>query len=85
MVDDGSDDETWAILQSAAKRIEGLHALSFARSFGKEAAMIAGLMHASGHAAVVIHAVLQHPPDLFPKMVQLWHGEGFEIVNAVKK
>jgi glycosyltransferase involved in cell wall biosynthesis len=85
VVDDGSDDDTWIILQKVAPRIRELRALSFARNFGKEAAIIAGLKHATGHAAVVIDADLQHPPDLIPKMVGRWHEEGFEIINAVKE
>jgi glycosyltransferase involved in cell wall biosynthesis len=85
VVDDGSDDETWEVLQKTAKQIKELRALSFARNFGKEAAIIAGLMHSSGHAAVVIDADLQHPPHLIPKMVRRWHDESFDIVNAVKE
>lgn len=85
VVDDGSDDDTWDTLQHAAESIAELHAISFTRNFGKEAAIVAGLSCATGNAAIVMDADLQHPPALIPEMVRLWRDHGYEIVNAIKQ
>ena len=85
VVDDGSDDDTWEILQRASEDISELRAISFTRNFGKEAAIAAGLSCASGQAVVVMDADLQHPPKLIPAMLRLWRDDGYEVVNAVKE
>ena len=85
VVDDGSDDNTWQTLSDVEDDIPELRALSFTRNFGKEAAIVAGLSCATGDAAIVMDADLQHPPSLIPEMVRLWRDEGCEVVNAVKE
>jgi polyisoprenyl-phosphate glycosyltransferase len=85
VVDDGSPDETWAVLTDLAARWPALRALRLSRNFGKEAALAAGLAHAEGEAVIVMDADLQHPPELIPEMVRLWAEEGHDVVNAVKR
>ncbi|ARP73960.1 glycosyltransferase [Streptomyces pluripotens] len=70
-VDDGSRDRTLAVLESLAERDSRLRYVSFSRNFGKEAALLAGLRHASGESVVVMDADLQHPPALIKRMVEL--------------
>lgn len=84
VVDDGSQDGTWAALQSLRSGIPELVALRLSRNFGKEGAIAAGLDAASGDACIVLDADLQHPPDLIPEMVRLWRDEGWDVVEAVK-
>ncbi|MEO7133734.1 MAG: glycosyltransferase family 2 protein [Vicinamibacterales bacterium] len=84
VIDDGSTDGTWAVLQSLASENSVLRAIRFSRNFGKEAAIAAGLDVAGGQAAIIMDADLQHPPDLIPIMVRLWQTEGWEVVEAVK-
>lgn len=84
VVDDGSTDRTWPLLEELSTRIPELEAVSLARNFGKEAAILAGLELARGDAAIIIDADLQHPPSLIPEMVRLWREGGFKVVNAVK-
>lgn len=84
VVDDGSTDDTWEVLEGAAKRLGNLRALRLSRRFGKELALTAGLEHARGDAVLVMDADLQHPPELVPGMVRAWREEGFEVVEAVK-
>ncbi len=84
LVDDGSRDRTWAVIDAFSKqdsRITGLH---FSRNFGKEAAICAALDQASGDAVILMDGDLQHPPEHIPEMVRLWHEEGYEIVEGVK-
>jgi dolichol-phosphate mannosyltransferase len=58
--------------------------LQFSRNFGHQAAITAGLDHASGDAVVMIDADLQDPPEVIPDLIRKWK-EGFEIVYAVRK
>ena len=83
LVDDGSDDATWELIEKEAaqnKKITGVH---FSRNFGKEAAVFAGMAHASGDVVVVMDCDLQHPPQLLPEMYALWN-EGYVVIEGVK-
>ena len=80
-VDDGSSDRTLLVLQRLADRDSRVRYVSFSRNFGKEAALLAGLRHASGDCVVVMDADLQHPPELIKRMVEL-SGQGYDQVIA---
>lgn len=84
VVDDGSRDDTWAMLQVLAREMPELRAVALSRNFGKEAAILAGLDGAKGQAVIVMDADLQHPPSLLPEMIALWQDSGANVVNAVK-
>jgi polyisoprenyl-phosphate glycosyltransferase len=84
LVDDGSKDATWPVIEAASRqdsRIVGLH---FSRNFGKEAAICAALEQASGDAVILMDGDLQHPPQHIPEMVRLWREDGYQIVEGVK-
>ncbi len=83
LVDDGSKDESWAIISDMAREDERVTAVRLSRNFGKEPALCAGLDAASGDAVIVMDADLQHPPEFIPEMVRLWK-EGAEVVEGVK-
>jgi glycosyltransferase involved in cell wall biosynthesis len=80
-VDDGSRDRTLVLLEQLAHRDSRVRYVSFSRNFGKEAALLAGLRHASGDSVVVMDADLQHPPELIKRMVDL-RGQGYDQVIA---
>lgn len=84
VVDDGSKDNTFAILSSLSDRNERIRAIRFSRNFGKEAALLAGLRAARGQAVITIDADLQHPPSLIPDMLKAWR-RGAKVVHAVKR
>ena len=71
LVNDGSKDATLAELKRLAALDERVHYLSFSRNFGKEAAMVAGLRHATGNYVAVMDADLQDPPAMLVEMVAL--------------
>lgn len=77
-VDDGSSDGTLAALRAAA-RDPGVRYVSFTRNFGHQAALRAGLRHASGRAVIVMDADFEHPPELIAQLVAAWRG-GAKIV-----
>jgi glycosyltransferase involved in cell wall biosynthesis len=82
-VDDGSRDDTWAILQGLAKNEPRVALLRLARNFGKEAALTAGLDHVQTDAALVLDADGQDPPELIPEFVAKWR-EGFDVVYGTR-
>jgi glycosyltransferase involved in cell wall biosynthesis len=82
-VDDGSTDSTLAILLSARLDHPEVKVISFSRNFGKEAALSAGLDHATGAAAVPMDVDLQDPPELLGPMVAKWL-EGYDVVYGVR-
>jgi glycosyltransferase involved in cell wall biosynthesis len=85
VIDDGSTDSTWEVLCDLSEKYAFVRAIRFARNFGKEAAIYAGLQHALGQAAIVMDADMQHPPDLIPKMIAIWRQGKVCMVEAVKK
>jgi glycosyltransferase involved in cell wall biosynthesis len=85
LVDDGSPDNTWEVIQQHAAIHPSTKGIRFSRNFGKEAAIAAGLETAAGEGILVMDADLQHPPDLIPSMVQAWREQNADIVSAVKQ
>ena len=77
-VNDGSRDGTLALLRQMAAQDKRIKYLSFSRNFGKEAAMYAGLQHASGDYAAVMDADLQDPPALLEEMYRAVTQEGYD-------
>lgn len=67
-VNDGSKDRTLAILRELNQKNNSVRYLSFSRNFGKEAALYAGLKHATGDLVTVMDADLQDPPELLLTM-----------------
>lgn len=82
-VDDGSRDTTFAEVAALGVMDPTVRGLRFARNFGKEAAMAAGLRAAIGDVIVLMDGDLQHPPELIPAMMARWRG-GAQMVTAVR-
>jgi glycosyltransferase involved in cell wall biosynthesis len=78
-VDDGSTDGTMALLRELNARDPRVKAVSLSRNFGKEIAAAAGLAYATGDAAVLMDADLQHPPEVIADFVQHWR-QGADMV-----
>jgi glycosyltransferase involved in cell wall biosynthesis len=83
-VDDGSRDRTWPLLRARHEVDPRWRCVSFARNFGHQIAVSAGLHFATGDAAVVIDADLQDPPEAISALLAKWR-EGFEVVFATRK
>jgi len=83
-VDDGSRDDTWREIREAAERDARIRGLRFARNFGHQAAVTAGVDAASGQAVVLIDADLQDPPEVIPELVEKWR-QGYEVVYAQRR
>ena len=72
-IDDGSADDTLVLISERAQLDKRIKVLGLSRNFGKEAALSAGLDFCSGDAAIPFDADLQHPPEIVPQMLELWH------------
>lgn len=83
-VDDGSRDGTFARIREAAAKNECVRGVSFARNFGKEAAIFAGFAEARGRCCAVIDSDMQQPPETLVEMYRAWQG-GCDIVEGVKR
>ena len=84
VVDDGSQDMTFLKLVELHRRFPELKALRLSRNFGQEAAVHAGVCHASGRAVIISDADLQDPPELIPELVRRWE-EGAKVVVARRR
>ena len=79
LVDDGSKDNTWLLMQEAAAERPELKVIKLSRNYGHQIALTCGLDQASGDVILVIDADLQDPPELLPQMLQKWN-EGYNVV-----
>ena len=83
-VNDGSKDQTIEIIKELREKDKRICYVDFARNFGKEIAMIAGLDYATGDCVIFMDADLQDPPELVPELVKYWE-EGYDDVYAKRK
>ena len=83
-INDGSKDKTIEIIKELRQKDERICYVDFARNFGKEIAMIAGLDYATGDCVVFMDADLQDPPELIPELVKYWE-QGYDDVYAKRR
>ena len=83
LVDDGSRDESAQIIRQLALEDPHVRPVIFARNFGHQLAVTAGLDYSRGQAVVIIDSDLQDPPEVILDMVARWR-EGYEVVYAVR-
>lgn len=84
LVDDGSHDDTWELIEGLARRDRRVRGFKLSRNFGHQAAVGAGLEMADGDAVIVLDADLQDPPSLIGEMLQKWR-QGYEVVYAQRR
>ncbi|MCX9004387.1 glycosyltransferase family 2 protein, partial [Citrobacter portucalensis] len=80
-INDGSSDSTESIINALAVSDKLVAPLSFTRNFGKEAALFAGLDHATGGAVIPIDVDLQDPIEVIPQLIEKWRN-GADVVLA---
>lgn len=84
LVDDGSTDGSGALLSELAGQDNHVRPVIFARNFGHQLAVTAGLDYARGSAVIIMDADLQDPPEVIPDMLEKWR-EGYEVVFAIRE
>ena len=82
IVENGSADATWSLLQDAANSDSRIKVLRLARNFGMDGGLTAGLSYATGDAVVFMTADLQDPPEAIPEFVREWEA-GFDNVYGL--
>lgn len=85
-VDDGSSDDTIAILKEKAKLHDNIFYVELSRNFGHQNALKAGidLVRNDADAIISMDGDMQHPPKIIPKLIQKWE-EGFEVVYTIRE
>jgi len=84
LVDDGSRDESYAIMIGLNHSDPRFKIVRLSRNFGHQLAISAGVDFASGDAVVLMDGDLQHPPEVVPEFVAKWR-EGYEVVYGVMR
>lgn len=81
LIDDGSRDRSLTLIRELHQRDGRVRYVSFARNFGHQVAVTAGLNFAQGKIAIVMDADLQDPPELILAMIEKWQ-QGYQVVYA---
>jgi glycosyltransferase involved in cell wall biosynthesis len=85
MVDDGSDDDSWAVIERLRVTYSSLKGIRFQRNYGKSAALNEGFKAAQGDIVVTMDADLQDSPDEIPEFYDMITNQGFHLVSGWKK
>ena len=85
LVDDGSSDDSWSVVESLKKRYPAVRGIGFARNYGKSAALYCGFAAAEGEVVVTMDADLQDSPDEIPELRRMILEEGYDLVSGWKK
>jgi glycosyltransferase involved in cell wall biosynthesis len=85
LVNDGSSDGSWEVIQNLAKKSSALKGINFTRNYGKSAALDAGFNKASGEVVITMDADLQDSPEEIPDLYRMITEDGFEVVSGWKK
>ncbi|GAA4831851.1 glycosyltransferase family 2 protein [Algivirga pacifica] len=85
MVNDGSRDNSWKVIQELHQKNNNIKGISFQRNNGKSAALNTGFEHASGNVVITMDADLQDSPDEIPELYRMIMDEGYDLVSGWKK
>jgi dolichol-phosphate mannosyltransferase len=84
LVDDGSADASWRLIDELSARDPRFKGIQLSRNFGHQMAITAGMDFAAGNAVIVMDADLQDPPEVVVEMASRWR-DGFDVVYAVRE
>ncbi|NGM61516.1 glycosyltransferase family 2 protein [Sphingobacterium sp. SGG-5] len=85
LVDDGSNDRSWPVIQQLKKEQEQLSAIKFRRNYGKSAALNVGFVAAQGDVVITMDADLQDSPDEIPELYNRIKNQGADLVSGWKQ
>lgn len=85
MINDGSTDGSWRVIEELAKENSHLRAISFRRNYGKSAALFEGFKAAQGDVVVTMDADLQDDPEEIPELYRMIMEEDYDLVSGWKK
>lgn len=85
IVDDGSTDNTWKVIQQLSTEIVQVNGVKFRRNYGKSAALNVGFEKAQGDVVITMDADLQDSPDEIPQLYSMIVNDGFDMVSGWKQ
>ena len=85
MVDVGSSDNSWAVVEQLKEQYPAIKGIRFARNYGKSAALYCGFAEAEGEVVFTMDADLQDSPDEIPEMRRMILEDGYDLVSGWKK
>lgn len=85
MVDDGSKDNSWEVVQQLSATYTGLKGIRFQRNYGKSAALNEGFKASSGKVVITMDADLQDSPDEIPELMAMIQSGEYDLVSGWKK
>ena len=85
MVDDGSTDNSWSVVERLKSEYPAIRGISFSRNYGKSAALYCGFEMARGEVVFTMDADLQDSPDEMPEMRRMIIEEGYDLVSGWKR
>ena len=85
MLDDGSTDKSWQVIEELHKKNQNIKAFSFRRNYGKSAGLNIGFENAEAKVIITMDADLQDSPDEIPGLYKMIMDEGYDLVSGWKK
>ncbi|MCY1633391.1 glycosyltransferase family 2 protein [Marinifilum sp. D737] len=85
MVDDGSNDTSWEVIEKLQKKYSAVRGIKFRRNYGKSAALFSGFELAQGDVVITMDADLQDSPDEIPELYRMIIEEDFDLVSGWKQ
>ena len=85
MIDDGSTDQSWAVIEELSQKNIAVKGLRFNRNYGKSAALDVGFKHTTGKVVITMDADLQDSPDEIPELYKMITKDGFDLVSGWKQ
>lgn len=85
MVDDGSTDQSWNVIENLKEKDEDLVAVKFRRNYGKSAGLYVGFDKADGDVVITMDADLQDSPEEIPELYDMIKNQGYDLVSGWKQ
>ncbi|MBN2165874.1 MAG: glycosyltransferase family 2 protein [Marinilabiliaceae bacterium] len=85
MIDDGSNDDSWGVVEDLSGKNNMVRGIKFRRNYGKSAALFCGFEAAQGDVVITMDADLQDSPDEIPELMRMINEDGYDLVSGWKK
>jgi glycosyltransferase involved in cell wall biosynthesis len=85
LIDDGSNDNSWEVIQRLSAQYPVIKAIKFQHNYGKSPALYMGFKAAAGNVVITMDADLQDSPDEIPELYRMVHQDGYDLVSGWKK
>lgn len=83
-IDDGSSDDSWAVVERLKTEYDAIRAIRFRRNYGKSAALFVGFEATRGDVVITMDADLQDSPDEIPELYRMINQNGYDLVSGWK-